>query len=105
MKQRIVEFTDAARDDLFNLYDWIAAAANPNTALNYIEGIEEFCLGFDLASERGTERPDIRKGLRIIGYKRRVTIAFTVQDNRVIILRLFYGGQNWTQLLDDEVEL
>lgn len=101
MKQREVEFTEEAKADLFNLYDWISAAANPDTALSFVEGLEEFCLGFDLASKRGTERKDIRKGLRIIGYRRRVTIAFTVKTKRVVILRLFYGGQNWTKLFEE----
>jgi hypothetical protein len=50
------------------------------------------CLGFDTVSERGYRRDD---GLRIVGFERRVTIAFVVDENQVMILRLFYGGQNW----------
>ena len=53
------------------------------------------CLGFDLASERGRKRDDVRPGLRIAGFERRVTVAFMVENDRVIILRLFYGGQEW----------
>lgn len=50
---------------------------------------------FDLASERGTQRDDIMPGLRIIGFERRVTIAFTVEETQITILRVFYGGKNW----------
>lgn len=95
MKERPVLFSPEARDDLFTLHDWIAAAAHPDTALSYIERIEAYCSGFAVASERGHRRDDIRPGLRIVGFERRVTIAFTVDETRVVILRVFYGGRNW----------
>ena len=77
------------------IYDWIADAANPADAMSYIERLEAWCLGFDLASERGHARNDIRHGLRIVGFERRVVVAFTVDEDRVVFLRLFYGGQDW----------
>ncbi len=99
MKRRIVEVSADAKADLIALYDWIADAASPATALAYVERIEDYCQDFDFASERGSLRDDIRPGLRVVGFERRVTIAFTVEDERVIILRIFYGGRNWTDLL------
>lgn len=95
MKQRDVIFAPEARTDLLELYEWISAKASPEVAMTYIDRIERYCSGFDLASERGQARDDIRTGLRVIGFERRVTIAFTVSDQTVTILRLFYGGQNW----------
>jgi toxin ParE1/3/4 len=53
-----------------------------------------------MASERGHLREDIRPGLRIVGFERRVTIAFTVTETRVTILRLFYAGKNWDRVLE-----
>lgn len=100
MKERLVQFSPEARDDLLALYDWIAAAAHPDTALSYIERIEAYCRGFDVASERGHRRDDIRPGLRIVGFERRVTIAFTVEKTRVVILRIFYGGRNWEGMFE-----
>jgi toxin ParE1/3/4 len=58
-----------------------------------------YCLGFDIASERGHRRDDVSPGLRIVGFERRVTIAFVADENQVTILRLFYGGQNWEDKL------
>jgi len=84
VRQREVVFAPEARDDLWRIYD-----------LAYIERIETYCLGFDFASERGRLRDDIRPGLRIVGFERRVTVAFSVDDGRVTILRLFYGGRAW----------
>lgn len=36
---------------------------------------------------------------RIVRFERRVTIAFMVEEDRVIILRIFSGGRNWTELM------
>jgi toxin ParE1/3/4 len=99
VKRRRVVFTPEARNDLFEIYDWIAAKAGFQIAISYIERIETYCLGFELSSERGHRRDDISPGLRIVGFERRVTIAFAVNDDRVTILRLFYGGQNWEDKL------
>ncbi len=54
--------------------------------------------------ERGTRRDDIRPNLRTFGYKRRVTIAFSVEDERAVIHGVYYGGQNAEDMLraDDE---
>ena len=47
------------------------------------------------ASERVMRRDDLRSGLRIIGFERRVTLAFVVGERDVLIFRLFYGGPSW----------
>lgn len=64
-------------------------------ALNYIERLEAYCSGFEFSGERGLRRDDIRAGLRIVGFEKRVAIAFVVTDSEVTILRLYYGGRNW----------
>ena len=99
MKQREVVFSPEAIDDLNRLYDWIVPAAGSTVALRYIERIETFCMGLDLASERGVLREDIRPGLRVVGFERRLTVAFSVGGKIVTIYRLFYGGQNWEEVL------
>ena len=99
MRRREIVFAPEAQEDLFDLFDWISAAAGERAATTYIERLEAYCLSFDLASERGRRRDDIRDGLRLIGFERRVTIAFHVDDDRVTILRLFYRGQNWEDMI------
>ena len=84
-----------AESDLSGLYEWIADRAGAGVAMDYIERIEVFCSGLDLASERGQARDGIRPGLRIVGFERRVVIAFALLDDTVVILRVFTGGQNW----------
>lgn len=95
MRERVVDFAPEALEDLRSLYERIADAAGIGTAIGYIDRLEAFCRGMAVAGERGQLREDIRPGLRIIGFERRVTIAFTVSEMRVTILRLFYAGRNW----------
>ncbi|MGB5086386.1 MAG: type II toxin-antitoxin system RelE/ParE family toxin [Methylocystis silviterrae] len=95
MKRRAVEYALQADDDFGWLYDLIAEASGATRALAYVERLRAFCDRLDYASERGMRRDDIRPGLRIIGFERRVTAAFMVEAERVVVLRLFYGGANW----------
>lgn len=96
MRRRTVSFAPEARSDLLRLGDWIAERAGVDVALNYIERLETYCMGFETGGERGQRRDDIRIGLRVVGFERRVAIAFTISNTEVTILRLYYGGQNWT---------
>lgn len=95
MQRRPVFFSKKAEGDLNWIYGTVASPAGPDIALRYVERIKRFCDGLDYASERGTLRNDIRPGLRIFGFENRVTIAFVAELERVVILRVFYGGANW----------
>jgi toxin ParE1/3/4 len=98
---REIVFSPEARDDLDRLYDFIAHRAGSPTAMAYTERIMSHCANFAIFPERGRWRDDVRPGLRIIGFERRVTIAFHVTRERVTIDRVFYGGQNWEKRLAD----
>lgn len=91
-----------AEEELNALYDTITASAGPTTAWNFVSGIRSFCSQLSDFPERGTERVDLIPGLRIIGYRRRVSIAFTVDTGTVIILGIFYGGRNFTAEMLEE---
>lgn len=105
MQRREVVFSPEARADLEYLYDYIAERSGPTRAIAYLERIEAFCRRFDLASERGMRRNDIRPGLRIVGFERRVTIAFHVDEDTVTINRVLYGGRDLDRAFgaDDDV--
>ena len=95
MKTYEVVLSPEAQDDLLAIYDWIAERASPAIALGYVERLEAHLRGFAHGAERGHLRNDIRPGLRITGFERRVTIAFVVDGDRAVILRLAYGGRGW----------
>lgn len=51
---RTIVFSPEARADLLELYDWVANAASPDTAMAYVKRIEQFISGLELGPERGT---------------------------------------------------
>jgi toxin ParE1/3/4 len=89
-----VVFAPEARDDLTSLYLFIAERDGAARALSYIERIEAYCQGFRDFPERGQRRDDLAPGLRIVGFERRLTLAFLAQANTVTILRVLYGGRD-----------
>ena len=101
MIRRTVVYAPEAEGDLLSLFDHIADAASEAVAAGYLGRIKVWLEGFSTASERGTRRDDIRPGLRIIGFERRLTVAFTVTEDKVVIQRVFSGGQNWGARLED----
>ena len=85
-----------AENDLRLLYQGLVdRGASPSTARGYVNSIIGYVNGFDLFPKRGSVRNEIRQGLRIVGFERRVSIAFLVEDDtqEVVILRILYGGQ------------
>lgn len=93
MKCKVV-FTPEAREDLFELYNYIAEHGSPERAMAYIERIRKECMSLQTAPNRGTSREDLRAGLRVMGFERRATIAFRVNSGTVAILRILYGGRS-----------
>ncbi|MDF0545007.1 type II toxin-antitoxin system RelE/ParE family toxin [Sphingobium sp. H39-3-25] len=94
--------TPEARDHLDSIYDYIAAAASPDIAQRFTDGIVGHIGELTDFPRRGTMRDDLRPGLRTISWRRRVTIAFAVEEAVVIIVGIFYGGRNYESLLSDE---
>ena len=95
MRKFKVSFRPRAEADLFELYDYIADKSGPRIAGEYIDRIEAACLALAIFPNRGTTRDDIRPGLRIIGFERRVTIVFQVRKKEVTIVRVLYGGRDY----------
>jgi len=99
VKSRSIIYAPEAGDDLDWIYDTIAGAGSPDTADHYSKRIRAFCERLEHGSERGTLRNDVRAGLRVVGFEKRVAVAFLVEEERVVILRIFYGGVNWEDKL------
>lgn len=84
------------------MYDYIAHAGSPQNATDFTAAIVTYCEGLSEFPRRGTARDDIRPGLRIVGYRKRVIVAFAVIDDTVAILGVFYGGRDYEAILGEE---
>ena len=93
----------AAEADLLAIYNYIEARAGTAIALRFVDRIEQYCLGFADVPERGTRRDDLRRGLRTIGFRRRATILFEVNDRarQVVIHGIYYAARSIERADDD----
>ncbi len=101
MSHRVV-FTPEAEEQLAELYRYIAVAASPDTAKRYTDAIVSYCESLHTFPLRGTIRDDVRPGLRITNYRKRAVIAFEVSTDQVSIIGVFYGGQDYESILQDD---
>jgi toxin ParE1/3/4 len=95
MKQYRVVVSAEAQRDLFSLFDWIGNLAGEKTARTYVQRLRIFTQSLGTAPARGRSIDYIGPGMRILGFERRVTIVFAVNDDRVIIIRYFGFGRDW----------
>jgi toxin ParE1/3/4 len=94
-----VTFVPEAQAQLLAIYDYIAGEAGPAVGLAFTTAIVDYCESFTTFPNRGTRRDDLRPGLRTIGFRRRVTIAFDVDSDTVAIIGILYGGRDIDEAL------
>ncbi len=92
-----------ACNQLVELDAYIAHAVSPDIATRYTDAIIDFCYSLGMFPQRGTRRDDIRPGMRITNYRKRIVIAFAVDDGtqQVSILGIFHGRQDYEAILQD----
>ncbi|MDR6868226.1 plasmid stabilization system protein ParE [Microbacterium resistens] len=99
---RSVVYSPRARQQLTDLYLWIAEKSGyPERAEGFVSAIFDYCddlAGFPMI---GLARDDLRPGLRTIGFRRRVVIAFAVHEETVEVYGV-YGGQDHEPLIAAE---
>lgn len=103
MSHRVV-FSPEAEEQLAALYHHIAVVASPHIAARYTEAIVTYCESLHTFPHRGTMRDDVRPGLRITHYRKRAVIAFMVDVELVSIIGVFYGGQDYQTILQDDLK-
>ncbi len=92
MAARIL-FHPRAERELGELFDYIAENGSPERARAFLSAIWAFCQGLTTFPRRGTVRDDIAPGVRVVGFRKRVSIAFSVEGDDIWILGVFYGGR------------
>lgn len=75
------------------------ALDSPRIARQWLAEIEKRCRLLCEFPELGVEREDLAAGIRIFPYRRAV-IAYRIQPARLRIVRIFYGGQDYSVLME-----
>lgn len=96
-----VSFSALAEEDVIGIYEFIAKDS-PSRALSFIRRLREQCETLKTMAARGPQRESLGPGVRIMVFERRVTAAYHIKNEQVVILRLFYAGQNIPSTLLDE---
>lgn len=102
---RTVVYSPRAKQQLTELYLWIVEQSGfPQHATGYVSAIIDYCDALAEFPYRGVARDDLRPGLRTIGFRKRVMIAFAVHAETVEVLGVYYGGQDFQGLLSAEAD-
>lgn len=105
MKFYQVRFADDALDDLVRIFADLLPVAGERVARDFVGRLETACLNLATFPARGSLRSHVRPGLRILGYRHQVSIAFVVTETEVLILGIFRRGADTEALLaEDAVE-
>jgi plasmid stabilization system protein ParE len=78
--------------------------ASPDIAISFTEAIVAYCEGLRTFLHRGSQRDDIRPGMRVTNYRKRVVISFIVDAELISIIGVFYGGQDYEAMLKDDTD-
>jgi toxin ParE1/3/4 len=91
-------YSGPAEADLDEIFDFIAAD-NPRRARTYIDEIRQACRNLCDTPLIGTERADLRPGLRILPLWRRVIIAYELRPSELLVLRVFTSGRDYEAIM------
>ena len=94
MRKRRIVYTHASIQDRSDISEWLVSKASRDVARRFDRRIVGRIKGLQYGSERGTVRDDALQ-IRVIGILPTVAIAFTVEEDTVIIHRILHNGQNW----------
>jgi plasmid stabilization system protein ParE len=78
MKRYTVVFTPRAERQLDRLYSFIAGQSGTARAEHFVGALMADCLSLSTFPESGARRDDIRLNMRVKGFRRRVSIAFSI---------------------------
>ncbi len=91
-----VDISAQARRDSTAIYTWIADRSSACIAERFVRGLIEECESLKVAPRRGNISLRAGQDIRSFGYKRTVTVVFSVQGDIVRIIRLLYRGLDRT---------
>ncbi|WP_157357781.1 type II toxin-antitoxin system RelE/ParE family toxin [Mesorhizobium metallidurans] len=103
MIQRLaVVLSEKAITDLEAIAAYILeSSGSENIASSFVDRIRDRCQSIGNAPRGGRSRDDIVPGLRAVPFEHSAVIAYTVDDDLVHIVNIFYGGRDYEALMRD----
>jgi toxin ParE1/3/4 len=95
---REVYFSWRAEEDLAGIYRYIADS-NRTRADRFLLEIESRCRSLVDFPLQGRARNDLGPGYRVLFYARRVVVVYRVTEERIEVLRVFYGGRDYEKII------
>ena|SRR5688572_19285861 len=85
-----------AEADLSNIRAHLESAVSAAFADAFIDQVFSYFAGYSDFPYRGTMRDDVRPGVRLVGWRKILTIAFKISEptEKVVILGVFYRGRD-----------
>lgn len=80
---------------------YIRLASSAALATRFIRDLVAYSEELHTFPHRGSVRQGIFPGLRVIGFRGRVSIHFEVAETVVTILAYTYAGRNWSDQYDE----
>ena len=93
MRKRRIIYSLAAEQDQIDIARWLTQRASTAIARRFRQKIAKRIKSLEYASERGNIR-ERERGLRVIGILPTIAVAFTVEEDTVIIHRILHNGRN-----------
>ena len=93
--ERDVTISEAAADDLFAIYLYLAERIGAERAKAYTSRIETFCDSLGRFSKRGRTRIELGGDIHSITFESQVVIAYRIVGDVVDILRIIHGSQDY----------
>lgn len=98
---RELAFRPLALADLDAIYDYIEPD-NPRRAATFVQDIVTGCRALCMYPEMGPARSDIAPALRIRSLLGRVIVCYRLAETEIVVLRIFYGGQDFETIMRDQ---
>ena len=96
MRRLSVGYLDSAIEDLKAIYTYLRSRnVSVATARGYVARIRGACRSIGNAPEGGTRRDDLAPDLRTWSFERRAVITYRIENQRVVVRRIYYGGRNF----------
>jgi toxin ParE1/3/4 len=99
MRRLKVVLREEAIADVADIYKYIARISGSSvTAIGFIRRIKARCQGVGDVPMGGVARDDLQLGLRTVPFEHSAVIAYVVEEDKVSITNVFYGGRDYEAL-------